>query len=133
MPTREILNRLVEINNWDKIPKKNKLKKTTNVYYKNNRKMVKAIFIAYQEDEDIKQMCSGKYKGNVLLRFPNSIYIKKFVGKDKLYIDPQDMFQKDLKKMISGWKKPLLQTTPTHKSQKKKSTKKTGGKIMFTF
>ena len=105
MPTRELIKRLVEIKEWENIPKKDKNKKTTWIYYRNGRKYNKALFIAYQKDED-----------NVLLRFPNSAFFKKYKSRDKIYIDSSSMYIKDMKRMVKGWKQ---KDTKKVKSKKK--------------
>lgn len=128
------MNRLVEIKEWDKIPKKDKSGKMLWVYFKTGRKFNRAWFISYQEDKDVKDMCDA-YLGNVLLRFPNSAFFKKFKGKDKIYIDPDTMYIKDMKKMVKGWKPKVVEEKKESKKKvsKKKSKKKSGGKILLKF
>ena len=135
MPTRELLKRLLPVTDWRKIPKKDKNKKMVWIYFIDKRtnvrskKFIKAWFISYQEDEN-----------NVLLRFPNSAFFKKYKGKDKIYVDPQSLYMKDLKVMVKGYKKdkkegkkpkPLSITPPKRKSKSKK--KKGGKKILLNF
>ena len=76
----------------------------------------------------------------MLLRFPNSAFFKKFKGKDKIYVDPETLYMKDLKVMVKGYKKPVgdkkkkpkpLSITPVKK--KRKSKKKGGKKILLNF
>lgn len=117
MPSRELMRRLVEIERWNKIPKKNKSKKSLWIYYKSGRTYKKGLFIAYQEEEGLKDMCEGKYEGNILLRVPGSVFFKKYKGKDKIYVDPDDVYVKDMKAMVKGYKKP----------------NKKGGKIIASF
>ena len=116
MPTRELMRRLVEIERWNKIPKKTRTKKTMWIYYKSGRTYKKGMFISYQEDEALKDMCAGKYKGNVLMRVPGGVYFKKYKGKDKIYVDPKDVYIKDMKGMVKSYK-PV----------------KKGGNILVTF
>lgn len=135
MPTRELIKRLVEIKEWNKIPKKDKASKKVWVYFRKERKYERAWFIAYQEDVDIKGMCDA-YKGNVLLRFPNSAFFKKFKGKDKIYIDPTLMYIKDMKQMVKGWKPAKKEEVKKDKKKlvrKLRSKKKGGKKILMNF
>lgn len=128
MPSRELLKRLELVTDWTKIPKKDKSKKMLWIYFiddrenKRSKKFVKAWFISYKEED--------KY---VLLRFPNSAFLKKFKGKDKIYVDPNTLYKKDMKGMVKGWKpkeddkkskkkkkpRPLTPTPPRKRGGKK--------------
>ena len=126
MITREIVNRLKEITKWKNIPKKDKNKKILWIYFearpgvraKNSRKYMKALFIAYQEEKGLKEMCK-EYTSNVLLRFPG----KKYTGKDKIYVDSEVLSKTTLNKMA-----PPPGRAPINKKKgfvsKKKSIKK---------
>lgn len=137
MPTRELMSRLVEIQKWDKIPSKSKNGKSLWIYYNAGRTYKKGLFISYQEDRDIKEMCE-KYKGNILLRVPGGVYFKKYKGKDKIYIDPETVYIKDMKAMVRGWKKDKPKMKPVkskkkstvNKRNKKSSNSKSGGTLL---
>ena len=140
MPTRELLRRLKLVDDWTKIPKKDKSKKMLWIYFKDNhvnpasRKMSKAWFISIQDEKPLKDICEN-YKGNVLLRFPNSAFFKKYKGKDKIYVDPDQLFKKDLNKMVkSAPKKKSKKKSKKKIVKSKKKTRKRGGKkIMLKF
>ena len=115
--SREVVKRLLKVDKWDKIPLQNKYKKKPMIYYKSKSKgYLKSIFISYQEDKVIKDMCD-EYKGNILLKLPWAGYFKKYKGKDIIYIDSNEFYIKDIKKMVKGWKKNV---------EKKKEDKTTG-------
>lgn len=127
MPSRELLRRLESVTDWRKIPKKDKNKKMLWIYFKDGRKFIRAWFITYQEEDN-----------NVLLRFPNSAFFKKYKGKDKIYVDPELLYKKDMKVMVKGYvakpidkkskKKPKpLPPTPVNKK------KRGGKKILLKF
>ena len=124
MPTRELINRLVEITNWDNIPKVNKSGKKLWIYYKKGRTYGRGIYINYQYDEGLKDMCEGKYKGNVLLKIPNGVFFKKYKGKDKIYVDPDTMYIKYMKKMSKGYKPSTKKRVGRQPRSKKKTKKK---------
>ena len=88
---RELINRLEVVTDWTKIPTKDKVGKTLWIYFKDGRKFIRAWFITYQDEDK-----------NVLLRFPNSAFLKKYKGKDKIYVDPTLLYKKDMKKMVKG-------------------------------
>lgn len=134
MPTREEISRLTVIQNWDKIPKKNKKGKNPTIYIKNGRKYIKMILIAYQDDQDVKDMCGDNYKGNVLLRYPGGAYKKVFKGKDQIYIDWTTVYIKDMKKMVRGWRVPIKKVKENNPpSSRKKKSKKKNPRVLLDF
>ena len=130
MPSKDILDRLVQIDNWDCIPRKCKTKKCTWIYFRckpPRRKFTKAIFISYNPDEK-----------TLLCRFPGSAFVKKTKGIDKIYIDPDNITCKDMKKICKGYKSPLkndLKTKTVKKTNRKfkDSKKKPKKKMLIKF
>ena len=128
MPSKEILDRLVQIDNWEHIPRKCKTKKCSWIYFRAmppRRKFVKAIYISYKPEEK-----------TLLCRFPGSAFVKKTKGVDKIYIDPVTTLSKDMKKMCKSYKpKAIDQGKTTKKSTKrfKPSKKKPKKKMLIKF
>jgi hypothetical protein len=135
MPSRELMNRLVEINNWKNIPKVDKYGKKVWLYYKSGRTYKRGIFISYQEDEALKDMCKGVYQGNVLLRVPSRTFFKKFKGRDKIYLDPNEFYIKDMKKMVRGYKPKSKEEKSVSKSKKGRvsRSRKGGNNVLLNF
>ena len=128
--SREVVKRLLKVDKWDKIPLQNKYKKKPMIYYKSKRKgYLKSIFISYQEDKVIKEMCD-EYKGNILLKLPWAGYFKKYKGKDIIYIDSNEFYIKDIKKMVKGWKKNVEKKKEDKKRKKRVKKGKKGGVLM---
>lgn len=131
--SREVVKRLLKVDKWDKIPLTNKNKKKPMIYYNiSGSKYQKSIFISYQEDKVIKEMCN-EYKGNILLKLPWAGYFKKYKGKDIIYIDPNDFYIKDIKKMVRGWKREKKIKKEKKSKKKVKKKVKKGGNILLKF